>query len=265
MPDPVKDSPAPAGAPPTPPAEPYVPVITLDRDSPVPLYHQIAQPLEALINSGKLEAGRLIEDEISMARRLKVSRPTARRALQDLVGRGLLTRRRGVGTRVTPSHVRRPLSLTSLNDDLVKAGFQPRTEVLNYEVRLASEEEATLLGCEVGAEIVRVERRRWVDDRRLAILTNLLPADIAPSLTQLSTHGLYACLEDHDIHLMSAQQSVGARTAGGEDAERLDIEPGSALLTMERTAYDAQGAVIEYGRHIYNAALYSFQFTLMAE
>ena len=121
---------------------PFVPQIALDRDSEVPLYQQIAHPLEELILAGRLEPGRLIEDEVSMARRLKVSRPTTRRALRDLVARGLLTRRRGVGTRVTPMHVRRPLGLTSLNDDLVDAGFTPRTEVLSYEVMLAGEQEA---------------------------------------------------------------------------------------------------------------------------
>lgn len=246
-------------------ATPYVPMIHLDRDSPVPLYHQIAQPLEELITGGSLQPGQLIEDEVSMARRLNVSRPTARRALQDLVGRGLLTRRRGVGTRVTPSHVRRPLSLTSLNDDLVKAGFEPHTEVLAYEVVLAQEGEATALACPVGTEVVRIVRRRWIDDRRLAVLRNLLPADIAPSLTQLSHQGLYACLEERNIHLVSAHQSVGARSASGEDAELLGIDTGAALLTMERTAYDAEGAVVEYGSHIYNASLYSFQFTLMSE
>lgn len=262
MPDPA---PQPDGTPTSTTSAPFVPAITLDRDSPVPLYHQIAQPLEELINTGRLQPGQLIEDEVSMARRLNVSRPTARRALQDLVGRGLLTRRRGVGTRVTPSHVRRPLSLTSLNDDLVKAGFEPHTEVLGYEVVLAQEEEANALSCPVGTEVVRIVRRRWIDDRRLAVLTNLLPADIAPSLTQLSHEGLYACLEERSIHLVSAHQAVGARSASTHDAELLGIDAGAALLTMERTAYDADGHVVEYGSHIYNASLYSFQFTLMSE
>lgn len=247
------------------PEEPFIPIIHLDRNSPLPLYHQIAEPLEQLITSGKLEPGRLIEDEVSMARRLNVSRPTARRALQELVGRGMLTRRRGVGTRVTPSHVRRPLSLTSLNDDLVKAGFEPHTEVLNYEIKIAQEHESEMLGCPVGTEVVRTERRRWIDDRRLAVLTNLLPADIAPTITQLSSRGLYACLEDQDVHLVSAHQSVGARVANQLDAELLGIGEGAPLLTMQRTSYDNSGRVIEYGSHIYNADLYSFQFTLLSE
>lgn len=245
--------------------EPFIPDIELDRDSSEPLYQQIAKPLEELILSGTLASGRLIEDEVSMAQRLHVSRPTARRALQDLVGRGLLTRRRGAGTRVTPSHVRRTLSLTSLNDDLLKAGFKPRTDVVSYEVRLADEDEADLLHCEPGDEIVRIERVRTIEDRPLAFMTNLLPVQGAPTLTQLSRSGLYACLEDRGIHPVAASQSVGARTADAQDAEHLGIAAGSALLTMQRTAYDANENVIEYGSHIYNAALYSFQFNLTGD
>lgn len=244
---------------------PYVADIPLDRASPVPLYHQIAQPLEALITSGSLEAGRLIEDEVSMAQRLKVSRPTARRAMQDLVNRGLLNRRRGAGTRVTPSHVHRPLGLTSLNDDLVKAGFEPRTEVLSYEVTLASTDEASHLGCDVGVEIVRIRRRRWVDDQQLALMTNILPAATAPTLTELTMKGLYTCLEDRGIHPATAHQAVGARNADAVDADQLGLEIGAPLLTMERTAYDSEGHVVEFGTHAYNAELYSLKFTLFAE
>ncbi|WP_026459666.1 GntR family transcriptional regulator [Schaalia suimastitidis] len=245
--------------------DPFIPPIVLDRTSPVPLYHQISQPLEELIVAGKITAGRLIEDEVSMAQRLHVSRPTTRRALQDLVSRGLLTRRRGIGTRVTPSHVRRPLALTSLNEDLQKAGFEPRTAVLAYEVRLANEVEASFLNREVGTEIVYIERKRSLDDRTLAIMHNYLPADIAPSLTQLTHTGLYACFREHNVIPASAQQTVGAKTADAQAAALMGIDVGAALLTMQRTAYDAQGAVIEYGDHIYDAELYSFHFTLTAD
>ncbi|MGO1592160.1 MAG: GntR family transcriptional regulator [Ancrocorticia sp.] len=244
---------------------PFAPQLVLDRDSGTPLYQQIANPLEEAITTGKVEPGRLIEDEVSMAARLSVSRPTARRALQDLVSRGLLTRRRGVGTRVTPSQVRRPLSLTSLNDDLTKSGFEPHTEVMSYEVKLASEKEAELLGCPTGTEIIQVRRRRFIDERALAIMLNLLPAVSAPTLTELSTSGLYASLAKRGVQPATAQQSVGARIATEEDATILETEPGAALLTMQRTAYDAAGAVVEYGSHIYNADLYSFHFALGAE
>ena len=66
--------------------ETYIPQIEIDRDSPMPLYEQIARPIEKAILSGELAAGSMIEDEVSMAHRLDVARPTARRALQELEG-----------------------------------------------------------------------------------------------------------------------------------------------------------------------------------
>lgn len=244
---------------------PFTLEISLVRDSPVPLYHQISQPLEEKITSGQLPAGTLIEDEVSMARRLKVSRPTARRALQDLVTRGLISRRRGIGTRVTPRHVHRPVGLTSLNEDLTKAGFETRTDVISYEMRLAGAAEALLLQCEEGIEIVRIERLRWSNDEPLAVLVNLIPGDIAPSLTELSSGGLYKCLRDRGVALATAQQAVTARNADQREAELLHMDKGAAMLALTRTVYDQAGRVVEHGDHIYNAARYTLNFASLAD
>ena len=240
----------------------YEPDITLDRDSQVPLYQQIAKPIETAILSGALPAGAMIEDEVSMASRLDVARPTARRALQELASRGLLTRRRGVGTRVTPPHVHRPMKLSSLNDDLAEAGFTPSTRVLSYEVREASSEEAEKLGIPQGEALLSVRRLRYADDHPLALLTNLIPHDIAPTWQELGDVGLYRCLAARDVEVTSARQVIGARGANAKEAEDLGEEEGAPLLTMERTGYAADGRVVEFGQHVYRPSLYSFHFSL---
>ena len=94
----------------------------LDRSSPVPLYYQLARQLESAIEHGALGPGSLLGNEIDLAGRLGLSRPTVRQAIQSLVEKGLLVRRRGVGTQVVHSQVRRPLELSSLYDDLEAAG-----------------------------------------------------------------------------------------------------------------------------------------------
>ncbi|WNB87079.1 GntR family transcriptional regulator [Cellulomonas sp. ATA003] len=73
--------------------------IELDRTSPVPLYHQMAKAIERSIESGELLPGERLENEIALADRLKVSRPTARRALQEVVDLGMLVRKRVWGPR----------------------------------------------------------------------------------------------------------------------------------------------------------------------
>ena len=119
------------------------PPIQVDRNSPVPLYFQVAQHLEQLIESGELAPGTRLENEIDLADRLRLSRPTMRRAIEYLVGRGLLVRKRGVGTQVVHAKVQRKVELTSLYDDLANtrrdphAGTQLRNEAGARRSRVA--------------------------------------------------------------------------------------------------------------------------------
>src|ERR671910_1199062 len=108
--------------------------ITLERNSPVPLYYQLAQFIEHAINAGDLAPGDRIENELSLTSRLGLSRPTARQAIQELVNKGLLVRKRGVGTQVVRSQFRRAEKLSSLNEDLVKAGKVPGTVLMEYSI-----------------------------------------------------------------------------------------------------------------------------------
>src|SRR5919109_2037404 len=115
------------------PGAPPVRHVEVDRSSPVPLYFQVATRLQELIELGEIPIGTRIENEVDLAERLGVSRPTTRRAIQYLVERGMLVRRRGVGTQVVHPKVRRPVQLSSLYDDLAAAGRTPRTEVLSLK------------------------------------------------------------------------------------------------------------------------------------
>lgn len=234
--------------------------VQVDRDEALPLYRQIAGPLERAILSGAVPAGSRIEDEVSMARRLEVSRPTARRALQDLVERGLVSRKRGVGTQVNPGHIHRRVGITSLDEDLRNAGFDTRTDILSYQVLLAGPDEVSLLRCSEGEEIVSIQRLRWANGEPLAILKNLILSDMAPSLTELTSFSLYVSLHAKGLVVTSASQNVSAKNAENSESDLLDMVPGDAVLTVKRWGFASEGEVIEYGDHVYNPALHSLTF-----
>ena len=244
------------------PITPFQPNIAIDRTSDVPLYSQIAEALAALILDGTLAPGTRIEDEVSMARRLEVSRPTARQALQRLVDRGLISRRRGAGTVVTSPHVRRPMELSSLFSDLTRNGHEVSTTIIEYSMHPADEEEAEHLGVEPGAGVTRIRRLRRADGEPIALMDNLLPAAIAPSHEELEQDGLYNLLRAQGVVPATATQSIGARNATPAEAGVLEEKRRAALLTVTRTASDSSGAVIEYGTHVYRASRYSFETTL---
>ena len=239
--------------------------LVVDRDSPVPLYFQVSQHLERAIESGEFPPGTLLENEIELADRLGISRPTMRRAMEHLVDKGLIVRRRGIGTRVVQPKVRRPLELTSLYEDLAGTGQQPTTSVLEFEHRAADAEVAERLACAEGDPVVWVMRLRSARGNPIAKMANYLPAAVATfGPEDLESSGLYELLRRSGIHLHAASQTVGARTATAAEARLLREPRGAALLTMQRETYDDHGVIVEYGSHLYAASRYSFEIHLVA-
>jgi DNA-binding GntR family transcriptional regulator len=78
--------------------------LPLDRNSPVPLYYQLALALDGAIRSGALVSGTRLDNEIELAARLHIARVTVRSALRHLADAGLVIRTRRVGTYVTSPH-----------------------------------------------------------------------------------------------------------------------------------------------------------------
>jgi DNA-binding GntR family transcriptional regulator len=236
----------------------------LDRSSPVPLYFQVAEQLERAINEGSLGAGDRIANEIAMAKDLGLSRPTMRQAIQVLVDKGLLVRKRGVGTQVVQGVVHRPLELTSLYDDLTKAGQRPRTDVLRLELVACSEEVSAELRQPSGQPVWYVERLRFAGPEPLAHMQNYLPADLVDlSAIDLAQVGLYEALRRAGVVMRVARQRISARRAAPPEARLLGEKRGAPLLTMQRTVYDDAGKAVEYGVHAYRPDRYSFDLTLV--
>ncbi|WP_281289368.1 GntR family transcriptional regulator [Lacisediminihabitans profunda] len=236
----------------------------LERSGPMPLYFQIAQRIERAILGGDLPAGSRLENEVALGERLGLSRPTIRRAIQELVDKGLLVRRRGIGTQVVHGQVTRRVELTSLFDDLVGGGQKPSTRVLTLDVVPADANVAEKLAVAEGDPTLHVRRVRLADDVPVAVLENWLPADFLDvSSDELKDHGLYQVLRGRGVTIRVAKQRIGARKATVEEAVLLEIDRGSALLTMDRTAYDNSGRAVEFGHHCYRPDLYSFEVTLV--
>jgi len=236
----------------------------LDRSSRVPLYFQVSQQLESAITSGQLGPGARLDNETSLADQFGLSRPTMRRAIQELVDKGLLVRRRGVGTQVVHGQVTRPVELTSLFDDLARAHQMPTTKLLLNEMVAASEVVARFLDVPVGTRVLRLRRLRCADGEPLAILENYLPEDLADlGTSDLEARGLYQLMRAKGVHIRVAKQRIGARAGTAQECSLLGERKGSPLLTMDRATHDDSGRPVEWGHHVYRAGRYSFEVTLV--
>jgi DNA-binding GntR family transcriptional regulator len=235
----------------------------LDREGPVPLYAQVAERFEALIADGTLPSGTRLENEIAMGERFGLSRPTMRRAIQVLVDKGLLVRRRGVGTQIVHGSITRRAELSSLYDDLAQDQRTPTTEVLLYEMLEPTVELAQQLGVEIERPVLHLKRLRSADDAPIALMENHLLEAPLVLREELERRGLYEMLRERGTTMRVARQFVSARAAIKEEARLLDVPVGSPILTLERTAYDQSGRVVEIGHTHYRPDRYTIEFTLV--
>jgi DNA-binding GntR family transcriptional regulator len=236
--------------------------VSIDRSSPVPLYHQLAEQLRAAIDDGRLQPGDPFENEIALAERLDLSRPTVRRAIQELVGQGLLLRRRGLGTTVANRKVHRRAGLTSLFDDLDRAKGRPTTTVLGFEP-VHDERVAAELDLPADTELLSIVRLRLAGNQPLAILRNWLPPRAAAiTREQLEEQGLYALLRARGIRPVVAHQEIAARMPTAAERRNLGLKAAEPVLTMTRSAFDANGVAVEYGDHCYRAQDYRIDVTI---
>ncbi|MFN2436426.1 MAG: GntR family transcriptional regulator [Desulfotignum sp.] len=74
----------------------------LNPNSPIPLYHQLAEIITDRIKSGAYRPGESIPSEMAMAKQYHIGRPTVRQAMEVLVQKKLIQRRRGAGSFVMP-------------------------------------------------------------------------------------------------------------------------------------------------------------------
>jgi GntR family transcriptional regulator len=234
---------------PSAPPEPVAGVI--DRDSPVPYYHQLKELLRDEIHSGRWPSGMRIPSEPELCRILDVSRTVVRQALGALEHERLLRRRKGLGTFVAEPKIRGRLvqRLTGFHDDMLAQGRVPGTRVLSQAVVPADRRVAEALGVALGGAVVAIERVRSVDGEPIALVTTFLPADLVPGLESIDLRdtSLYRTLAARfDLHISNGRRMLEAVSASEEEAELLGIEPGDPLLSLRSVTYLADGRAIEY-------------------
>jgi DNA-binding GntR family transcriptional regulator len=242
----------------------------VDKNSPIPLYFQIAENLRTAIDSGRLRPGEHLENELQLCEHLGVSRPTVRQAIDRLVQDGLIQRQRGVGTVIVSRRINRRLALSSLFDDLEATKRHPKTTILRAEEVIADSSVAAALASPTlpSPRVILLERLRFADGEPLALMRNYLPLGILPdheAISSLNDHGLYETLRRHGVRFTSADETIGARGATPDEARVLQVARGSTVLTVTRIARDPAGTPIEYGLHSYLADRYSFQVALGIE
>lgn len=222
-------------------AEPLVALLAdaLVLPSRTPLYERIERAVATAIQNGVLPPGTVFPPEPNLAARLGLSRQTINQALTGLARRGLLVRRRGVGTFVAEPVVEQPLGqLYSFIRTLTAQGRSPGTRLLGSRITRDDLASSLLTGNRDGL-VFEISRLRLVDGDPLIVEELYLPLPCGESLPadRLAREVLYDLIAELcGTTVTHAEETLRPATIGRTEAALLGVHPGEPAFLVERTA-----------------------------
>src|SRR5579859_975543 len=229
------------------------PVRPIEPSSPVPLYFQIANVVQARIFGGTLHPADPIGTEKDLADEFGVSRITVRKALEILRADGLLKVERGRGAFVADKP--RPVGPTALHlflDDLIARG--ETLEVVREEHTHVPAAPAVAHALEIrpGTKVVRIRQhmlpagglaRRsglwlayFVTRETWCLLSSIQPGPVLQQLDRVP-----------GLRLVGGHEVIEAMAADAETAAWLRVPPGTAILRRQREYQTAGGRTVVFG------------------
>jgi GntR family transcriptional regulator len=226
------------------------------------LYSRVETVLASEIADGALKVGDQLPTEDSLVARFEVSRITVRRAIQNLVTRGLVEIRRGKGTFVAAPKITQELTeLSGFVEDMQALGRKPTASVLGKEIVTADTTVASHLALTKGERVVRIRRVRLADGVPISFDETYLPLEIGKKIiaNNLKVHPIFSLLErKYDVPLIEAEYKLEAVAAEAEVAAALRVKQGSPIFRIERTSYTRRNRPVDYERLYYRGDLVRF-------
>jgi GntR family transcriptional regulator len=223
----------------------------------LPLYQQLQRALKVAIDQHILSPDDALPAERDLAQDFNVSRITVRKALDGLVGDGLLVRRQGSGNFVSARVEKNFAMLTSFSEDMRARGRSPRTAWLKRSSGTVTPEEALALRLSPGTPVYRFHRLRFADEAPMAIEYATIVAAALPSLEEVD-QSLYEALEKSGHRPVRALQRLRAVLLTADQAELLKAQAGDAGLLVERLGSLRDGRAIEFSQSYYRGDIYDF-------
>ena len=240
-----------------------------DGKAAIPLYQQVIDIIKNEINSGAYKAGARIPNEFELAESYKVGRVTVRRAIEELVQQGYLTKRQGKGTFVNAPKLKRKIrqkdDVQSFSDACRVNGMEPGACVISRKILPADSTEAQFFGVPVGTDLICVERVRTADGVPVMLENNAFVLADHPYLQtladkDLTDNSIFALVAEHSgrAPLKSDPCTVEIALADAQAAPLLEVPVGEPLFYMEAYFTDEDERPLLLGRQKIVGSRYVF-------
>lgn len=226
----------------------------LDHQSIIPLYHQLKEILREQIESGAWQTNEMIASEHQLMKDYAVSRNTVKKAIEDLVQEGLLTRIQGKGTFVSLPKFEQSLSGFYSFSKVMKAkGYDAKDVIISVERAPMPSSVAKHFDVRGAEDVFELKRIRCAGDEPIIYERSYLPRNVVPSLTKedvLST-SLYDFLERaYGVVVAKAKETFEPVLIDSYESHYLNTKAGYPGLLLDRISYDITGRPVEYCRAI---------------
>jgi GntR family transcriptional regulator len=238
--------------------------MTLNRESPIPLYYQLAERIREQIQTGNLQPGSQLDSEREFSEKLGISRMTVRQALGSLTQQGILETKKGLGTFVAePKLDQEMFHLLGFTEAMMQKGEEKTaSQVLEKRRVVPPPGVAKRLRLKAGEEAIKLVRLRFYNDVPLLLEMIFVPAEICPGLEtrELVSSSLYTILEqDYGLHPVYAEQTLESTGANEYESELFNINPGMAMILLEGVTYLDTGEPVEHFKAVYRSDRFKFR------
>ena len=240
--------------------------VSLNPNSPMPLYYQLQTLIRQDIADGSWKEEEMIPSEDELAAQFGISRGTVRTAINGLVQDGTLVRKQGKGTFVVPPNFR-----TSYIRFFHPVGDDPRdhvlptSEVLGVEVAPPEDKVKRILKLTKADRVIVVRRLRREQDVPVVLEDIFLPKKYFPNFNKADlvdepVYPTYAA--KYQVQIVGADEDFEPRIADQEVAAALSIKPGDPVIFIERIAYAHDDRPVEYRRCTGRGDLFRYHVAL---
>jgi DNA-binding GntR family transcriptional regulator len=236
-------------------------------DSGAPLYLQLASALRQEIVSGTHPVGSLLPTEEGLCERFAVSRHTVREALRLLREDGLVTSRRGAGTRVLAPATGADIHQVMSINDLLAFAADTRLEIASIDTMVPDAESALRAGLEAGTAWLEVRAlRRAAEDNAVLCRTDYYINRAYAAVGRLLPRhqgSIFPLIEDlFGVSITEVQQQISATLVDAELAAVLGVAEGTAALEVRRSYVTAEGTIAQVTINTHPADRFQHSMTM---
>ena len=228
----------------------------------IPAYAKMCEEIKEKIRTEEYKTNDFLPTESELEQLYAVSRTTVRKAIDTLRKDGLVSVKQGYGTKIINRKTLQNLNnITSISQTLSNMGYEIGTRKIYIERVKATQEVAFQLAVPVGTDLVCIHRIQTANGRPVVLANNYLIASHFLGLEKEEKNiiSLYSYIRDrYGIKYEAAKDIISARNATFEEAQLLEIEPKSALITINRICY-YKDIPIEFDEIRINGKVYEFE------